>query len=272
MKTIFTTFVTDKKWLEEFAKPLANSARYFHPEIPFKIFEGRELENLIPKDYYVKTTCYKAFVGLSLSKEYEHIVFFDADSLIVSKLTELLKEDYEIAGVRNLSDSGYVHSVPLSGAGVFKVPGIEPEQYLNSGLISSKVSRFWGDWIKINKAMANEIFDQDQGTFNRIFYSGNYKTHVLDPIDIPVHYGISSAWDNKMVWNSWGNIQLEDEELFIQSPQRDGSKVKKQIKVLHMAGNQGLGDGVARPPPKDKTFNLPPWQPEVREFLKKICH
>jgi len=268
---IFATFATDDTWMENLAKPLANSFHYFHPSIPFKIFNGEEMNSLLPKDYFIKICGYKAFVGAELAKEYKHVVFIDSDSLVVGKLTEILEWDYELAGVRCVADNGCVHSVNAKYNDLFILPGLCGfKEYLNAGLIASRASEFWPEWIELNRQLLNQTRDQDQQLLNRIFYSGRYKSMMLDPIDSLVHYGVSILGDMNPSWDGWRDIELENDRLFINSLQEDGSKIRKQIKVLHLAGNQDLFEGVPKPAPSNRGFNKEFFKPEVYDFIKRI--
>lgn len=250
-KIIFSTFVTDKLWEDACAKPLEQSSKFFHPEIPFKIFNMEEIKEHDPNASIENA---KATIGKLLSKEYDLVVILDADSIITARLNEILEEDYQIAGVRNRSDHGSVH---FSDPAIFQISNIcTMDQYMNAGLIASRTIEFFNDWDDLKWI---KRFDLDQGTFNMVAYSGKYNLKVLDSIDKPYYYGVTNTYGNNTAWDSWKEIKLVDNKLWL----KNKSNITKQVKVLHKAGS---GKSCL---PGNK-FSEELFRPEVFDFIKKI--
>ena len=63
-KIAFTTFVTSDDWYEYRAKPLMASVKYFHPDIPFKIFTPEESKALRDKCTYLPELPSRQLCGL----------------------------------------------------------------------------------------------------------------------------------------------------------------------------------------------------------------
>jgi hypothetical protein len=250
--TAFATFVTDNEWYEKCAIPLQKTAHFFHTNIPFYIFT---LDNLKEKYPYINIGNAKAIIGKELYDKYNLVIILDADSLITSTLDELLIDDYDIAGVRNISDHGSVHME--TNLELFQVKDIcNKTQYLNAGLVASRKKSFFDDWDNTKEV---KRFDLDQGTLNIIAYTKNYKLKVLDPIKSLLYYGVSNSWGDKTPWDSWKTIKLINGKLMLRNKQN----ILKQVKILHKAGS---GKNTL---PGNK-FSRDLFSPEVFNFLQEI--
>jgi len=265
--TIFTTHVNNIGWLEQLAKPLERSAKYFHPEIPFKIFGPEESAELL-SDYPIKTlhpcSGLKAIIGKELSKQYERVVIFDADSLVVSALPEILNLTYDVAGVRAFSDHGALQNYPANHIGIknYETLAGDTKKFLNGGFIAAQNSQFWDDWHNMNIEKVSTTFNIDEGTFNKLVlekYTSSYQ--ILDPVEAPFYYGTASTWGEKTAWESWKTIQLEDGRLYL----KNVYGIKKQVKVMHEAGHGNPSEVPGGRFNYDKLF-----QPDVANFLKRI--
>jgi len=266
--TVFATHVNNIGWLKYLAEPLERSAKYFHPEIPFKIFGPEESEQLLAS-YPIKTkhpcSGIKAIIGKELSKQYERVVLLDADSLIVSTLPEILDLKYDVAGVRAFTDQGSLQNYPADFIGIKDYEALvkERQKFLNGGFIASQNPQFWDDWHKMNIECVSTTFNIDEGTFNKLIlekYSTSYQ--ILDPIEAPYYYGTASTWGEKTAWESWKTIELKEEKLYLKNIYGN----EKQIKILHEAGH---GTPSEIPGGRFDYDNL--FQPEVASFLKRIA-
>jgi len=104
-------------------------------------------------------------------------------------------------------------------------PGLDPQKYLNAGLVAVTNKLFLEDWMKRNIAYGNDMPFQEQSILNEI--APDWKTKIIDPIESNVYYGISNLYGNNTHWDSWMDIQLIDNELILNN---------KKVKVLHHAG------------------------------------
>lgn len=255
MTTVFATIISDDGWKQKLALPLMRSSRYFHPEIPFRIFD---LEHIMTLDsqYYHGIMDAKAILGEHLSKEFEHVVIFDADQILSATLTELLTEYYDVAAPRNRSDHHSVHME--SNLDLFQVAGqVSKADYCNAGIISCRKPSFFTEWKLLNQQVRR--FDLDQGTFNMLAYNGHYQMKMLDPPESPYYYGVANSWGQVTPWDSWKNITLEDGKLYLSNIYNQ----IKQVKVLHKAGSGRMAEATEK-------FTRDLFQPEVYDFLIAI--
>lgn len=249
MKTLFVTHVSDDWYESVGASKLVASAKYFHPEIPFYVFGTKEIEELFKIHPNVNWNTLQPFTTIHGLNEFDMVVHFDADSMIVGRLDELLSEDnlkYDAIGVRNNNDFGQAgKDNPITQG------NIPVEKYLNAGLVASTSKEFLQQWCNYNINFGNSQPFQEQSVLNYIIGERYYKNKILDPIESNVHYGISGLFGTETHWDSWKEISLnENKELILRN---------KTVKVLHHAGGHQ----------KNKLdFNM--FSNEVKERLNEI--
>jgi FkbM family methyltransferase len=213
-KVVFVTYASDDIFNTIGTPLLIASAKHFHPEIPFICYSSKKINPQLTKGYNwgnVKASLLKDLV------DYDLIVYFDADSCITDNLDDLLNQDFDIAGVRNNNDFGKAGML-----GAFTVNNITANQYLNAGLVCIRNKQFLIDWEDLSKNIGC-----DQIALNIIFYSGKYKSVLLDPIESKVHYGISAACGVHNHYETYKQIVVKDNGLYLND---------KKIKVIHEAG------------------------------------
>jgi len=226
MRIAFCTHVSDNWYYTVGAHKLVKSAQYFHPEIDFYCFGDKQLNELFQIHPNVNWNTVHPFVTAQLIEQYDMVVHFDADSMIVGKLDELLDESnlqYDIIGVRNNND--------FNKAGkdnYITNPNQDPQTYLNAGLVAITNKNVVEDWINKNIEYGNQMPFQEQTVLNHI--STNWKTKIIDPIHSDVYYGISNLYGNNTHWDSWKEIQLINNELILNN---------KKVKILHHGGGHG---------------------------------
>jgi hypothetical protein len=256
MKSIvFATLVSDAEWEHKSAIPLQRSAHYFQPDIPFQIHYFHDIQSYDPASWHGIMDA-KAILGEHLAKDFEQIVIFDADQLVVATLDEILLDDYDIAAVRNRSDHNTVHLDP--NVHWFQVEGmVNLAQYMNIGIVSCRHRTFFTEWKHLNQQVRR--FDLDQGTFNMLAYNGHYRAKMLDPPEAPYYYGVANSWGEKTPWDSWKTIALEDNKLYMNNIYG----TKKHVKVLHKAGSGRMAAAA------DK-FTADLFQSDVYDYLRRI--
>lgn len=251
MKTLFVTHVSDDWYESVGASKLVASAKYFHPEIPFYVFGTKEIEELFKIHPNVNWNTLQPFTTIHGLNEFDMVVHFDADSMIVGKLDELISEDnlkYDVIGVRNNNDYNQAGK-----DGAITQGNIPVEKYLNAGLVGCTNKDFLEVWCTMNIKVANRQPFQEQSILNHLCYSvdKDIKTKILDPIESNVHYGISGLFGTETHWDSWGEIVLnENKELILRN---------KTVKVLHHAGGHNRNK---------LDFNM--FSQEIKERLNEI--
>jgi hypothetical protein len=226
MKTCFVTHVSDDWYESVGASKLVASAKYFHPEIPFFVLGTKEIEELFKINPNVKWNTLQPFTTIHGLNEFDMVVHFDADSMIVGKLDELLSENnlhYDVIGVRNNNDFN-----KAGKDGAITQGNIPIEKYINAGLVAITSKKFLQSWCIKNISEGNNQPFQEQSVLNSIIDEYNYKLKILDPKESNVHYGISGLFGTETHWDSWKEISLnENKELILRN---------KFVKVIHHAG------------------------------------
>jgi hypothetical protein len=221
---------------------MLKTLHHFHPEVTVEAFDNDDMvRNNLGAPYAF------ASIGLFLRNEYDTITHIDADVLIVDRIDELLDTSSDVRAGRNNSDTG-----KAGFSGGFTLPGIGVHSYVNAGIHSVTNQAFWNDWYDTCMREGHRTPLGEQGIFNKIFYSGRYKNVVLDPIQSNIHYGTSFQYGRRDNWESWKNIRILGDKLFINN---------KQIKMMHIAGG-GLDK-----PPLETLVNK-----DVLDFLNNIIN
>jgi len=247
MKVAFCTHVSDDWYYTVGAHKLEQSLKYFHPEIDFYCFGDVQLKELFSIHSNVNWNTIHPFVSYQLIDQYDMVVHFDADSMVVGKLDELLDEsnlNYDIIGVRNNND--------FNRAGkdnYITNPGLDPQKYLNAGLVAITNKVFVEDWMMKNIEFGNQMPFQEQTILNII--ADNWKTKILDPLESDVYYGTSNLYGTDTHWDSWKDIKLKENMLILNN---------KKVKILHHAGGHNTINKL--------DFNL--FNNEVKQYLINI--
>ncbi len=219
----FCTNCSDSHFYSLGADKLVKSAKYFHPDIPFIVFGTNEVNKLGGLDGFTM-----AKVMHQLIDEYHYVVRFDADSMIVGPLDELLdavqKNEHTLIGVRNNNDyakAGKDAPIVQKGASEF--------EYLNAGLVATNSKAFLENWMDCNALFGDMCPFVEQSVLNAI--SQRTKTHIVDGKGTDVFYGVAGLYGNgdegETHWDSWREMIAVHGDLYL-----DGKKVK----VIHHAG------------------------------------
>jgi hypothetical protein len=223
----------------------------FHPDIPLYVFTNKDIQKEIEKYpqeirsfYYLNPVMSKV-----LSDEYEKVVHIDADCIVTDRLAEVIDGDYEVATVRNNHDfGGACNGPPETFNGM-----IDWKVYANCGLIASSNKKFWDRWIELNIKNANKFRQHEQDIVNYLLHKTNeFSNKLLDPIESDVYYGLSNAYGKDTLWDSWKDIEVINESLYLNN---------KKIKILHNAG------GFVEKLNIDKLFN-----DKTAKYLKELCN
>lgn len=250
-KIAFCTTVSDDKVVYFGTFKMITSFYKFHPDIPLYVFTDKDVrKELVKYPSNVHSFYYlNPIMSKTLADKYEKVVHIDADSIVTDRLTELIEWDYEVATVRNNNDlGGACNGPPETFNGK-----IDWREYANCGLIASSNEKFWDRWIELNIKNANKFRQHEQDIVNELLHMTNEFSNVLlDPIESQIHYGLSNAHGKETLWDSWKEIEVRDECLYLRN---------KKIKVLHNAG------GFVEKLNIDKLFN-----PQTAKYLKKLCN
>lgn len=224
----FVTHCSDDWFYPVGCNKLIQSAKYYHPDIPFFVFGSYELNKLNEKyNGKLNWDILNPVVSLEVAKHYDRVFHFDADSFICGTLTELLDADMEVVGVRNNNDintASRVSDKPIT------INNCAPADYMNAGLVGASNPKFWEDWIDKNKDAGRYPY-LEQDIYNLILQEKTYSFSCLDPIESPVYYGISCLSGVKTHWDSLKEVELCQDALLLNN---------KTLKVVHQAGGHAL--------------------------------
>jgi len=246
---IFATYVTDENWLNICAKPLEKSFKYFHPDVPFRIFLPNEVNGKFSVDPQANIRNLKPLLGKQLRDQYKKVILLDADQIVVGPLNRIMEEDFDIVGIRNNTDWN-----TAGGMQGFCTPQISWQMYVNGGLTGIANYSAWDKWDHLNRNHLPGV-DDEQSTFNELFYHFGYKSSLLDPIESLVHYGVSAPAP------SWVGTFMEGDKIMI-----DMRGYIREMKIFHPAG----GGYIA---PCTGKFSLDEWFPKdvsirIKEIIK----
>jgi hypothetical protein len=249
MKIAFVTHVSDDKIVHFGALKLINSFYKFHPDIPLYVFTNNDISEACKNYPNINWFYLNPVISQKLAEAYDLVVHIDADSIVVDRLTEVLEGDYDVATVRNNNDFQRAGTLPAYTLNNL----IDPLLYANCGLVASTKKDFWNEWIHLNNVYFNKFELHEQDVMNLLLSHGKYKVKLLDPIEKPIHYGISNQYGFENHWDSWKEIEIHNEKLYLNN---------KLIKILHHAGGSGTEKLNI-----DKLFKA-----DVTKHIKKICN
>jgi len=202
----------DKKWVgftiafdeltHRLAKRVKKSFEYFHPDIPFYIYEASDekkiLGEVINPGPYPQGVSMRPRVCEKLLKKYSGVIYLDVDTVVAAKLDEFLKGDFDVAASLN-------------------VKGFGREALFNDGVFALTNKDFASQWTRHVYDKFNN-YNNDQYAFNFLTNIGSYSVKVVDA---------DKVYYNERSREFWGDIEVRQGKLFCNN---------RQLKVLHWAG------------------------------------
>lgn len=135
----FFTIIDDVHYYPEGTHIMINSFKRFHPDIDLIVFRKNVIDRIFEEKkinfYQAKPTFAKL-----LTDEYKCVVNIDADHIILGRLEEIIKADYDVAGPSNKND--YEDA---------SFENITEDMYIQAGIIASTKPEFWDIWEEANK-------------------------------------------------------------------------------------------------------------------------
>jgi len=217
MKVIAFT-VADKNNMK-YAKKMANSFNYFHPDIEVKIYTEKEIGDKI--NYYRQ----KPMFARELIKDYDIVIGLDSDQIITGDLSYIFDKEFDVAVVNNFCRN----DVPKYGyIGVFDIP---PDQYMNCGMVIMKSKKFIDHWWELcNSYHFQKLQYKEQDILNIMVHYGTWK---VIPLDSPM---TAHAWHGLLSKGEWLKMKLVDDKLILPKADDMYPEEDKEIKVMHWAG------------------------------------
>ncbi len=254
-KIAVSTWCTDDYAVYLRPDRLEKCINHFHPEIDFHVFGTEDTERVIKEhswlsannvkfsDWMMVSTC------LPLVEEYDMVIHIDADSFCMGSLDRVIESDAELIGVRNNNFFGKAGSATPCVSPFYEPYGsgqIGVNDFINAGFVASNDKQFWYEWRDFNKFVAEQsnaknfdykpwpLIRNEQDTWNHIFHADDkYTSEIVDQEGSGVTYGIINQWGIKDHCESWENLYIKDESVYIDHP-TTGEALRTSI--LHAAG------------------------------------
>ena len=254
-KIAISTWCTDDYAV--YLKPdnLKKLVNHFHPEIDFHIVDTKQTEDIKKQNPWLlkETVRYPDWMMvmscLPFVEDYDMVIHMDADSFCIGSLDKIIKSDKELIGVRNNNFFGKAGSAQPCVSPFYQPYGeghISIENFVNAGFVASNDKEFWYEWRDFNKYVAEKsdgrVFNyqpwpmirNEQDTWNHIFHAKDkYTSEIIDQEGSGVTYGIINQWGEKDHCESWKELYVKDDSIYIDHPVT-GDPLKTS--VLHAAG------------------------------------
>jgi hypothetical protein len=180
MKTVFFTILSDdyKDTIIDF-QGFYKSFKHFHPDIDMVVFDTKNIKKLFSKKRWLNFMNSKPSFAKLLYNDYDLVVNVDADFYFFDRCEEILKANYEIAACANFNivvNTDIKHQI-IKNILIHHVSSID---FIQGGLVASTSKQFWDDYEDLNKKIAHKLPHAENDVLNQIWYSGKYKTCVLD--------------------------------------------------------------------------------------------
>jgi ADP-heptose:LPS heptosyltransferase len=224
--------IADDEFTHRLAKRVETSFKYFHPDIPFQIFDIND-ECLILGRERNSVSMNRAFAirprfASRLLDDFDIVIYLDADTVVCDRLDEFIEGDYDVAGSLNIS-------------GLPAATENETHDFMNAGVCSVTSKQFCEDWTEA--VYARNAGPSNQPSFNELARSDKYSLKVVDK---------EKVYYNERSRKYWKQLEVIGGRLMCNG---------RDVKVLHWAG------GVERMQDKLSSSDF---SDEVREFLNKV--
>lgn len=157
MKTVFYTIVNDRYFIPVGTHKLINSFKKYHPDIDLVVFRQDMIDKMMVNGINFYNS--KPVFAKLLTDKYDLVVNIDADTVVLGRLDQIIKGDYDVGSVWNFND--YENRA---------IENIREDQYVQAGLVASTNRRFWDIWQEANKD-AMKYRGRENDILNIIWYN-----------------------------------------------------------------------------------------------------
>jgi len=201
---VFFTIVSDEYYNPAGTPAFINSFKRFHPDIDLVVFR-QDMIDIVFKEKNINFYMAKPTFAKLLTPYYDLVVNIDCDHLVLGRLDEILKGDYEIGCPINYNDYENV-----------SVKNVTEETYLQGGLIASTNKKFWDIWEEANKdAMDYQCKEND--IMNLIIFNDpivkKMKVKVFD--GKKDYYGCKSLGREKEFYMKDDKVMCRKEQVYL---------------------------------------------------------
>jgi len=196
------TFVSDSYFYPVGTAQFINSFKRFHPDIPLVVFRD-DWVNKIIDGHDINWLNAKPMFAKLLTEQYECVINLDADQVILGRLTEIFKDDYDIGSVQNFNDYENV-----------SIDGVKEEDYLQAGCVASRIPEFWDIWMARSLKDARNCRCAENDTLNMVAYENpQWKLKVFDKEKD--YYGCKSLGREKEFIVENGKVMCRGEQVLM---------------------------------------------------------
>lgn len=169
LPAVFFTIVGDNYYSPIGTPKFINSFKYFHPDIDLVVFR-QDVIDMVFKEKGINFYNAKPTFAKLLAPYYKLVVNIDADHIVLGRLDEILKADYDVACPINKND--YENT---------SVENITEDMFLQGGLVASTREDFWDVWEKEN-VHAMDYKCKENDIMNLVIYNKmpDLKLKILD--------------------------------------------------------------------------------------------
>jgi hypothetical protein len=240
-----------------YAKVFKKSLRKFHSEEELPLYEltGEELAQELRDDphFFYRQ---KPVIGERLIKEYEVVIGFDVDQIVLGDISYIWKtKDYDVAGVLNFN------RIDAEKYGLIQGWGVLPIEYLNCGLVAMRNEKFVHDWLVwCFSPQFERLQYREQDGLNALVYHGNWNVRVLDHMD---KLGGNNSWWGLIAKADWPRTKIVNNEVVL--PRGEGDTpfppADVTLKIVH------FGEGANNPQKGNYRLYFPQ---DVVEYIDKL--
>ena len=256
-KIAVVTWCTDDYAVHLRPDKLEKCINHFHPEIDFYSVGTKQTEEIKKENPWLLKENIRHYADwmavlscLPFVEDYDMLIHMDADSFCIGSFDKVIESDKELIGVRNNNFFGKAGAAQACTSPFYEPYGdggqIGVNDFINNGFVASNDKEFWYELRDFNKFVAEQsdgrtftykpwpMIRNEQDTLNHIFHAKNkYTSEIVDQEGSGVTYGIINQWGDTDHYESWENLYIKDESVYIDHP-TTGEALRTS--VLHAAG------------------------------------
>ena len=227
MKPVFFT-IADKK-NEKYAEMMIASLKKFHPDVDIRFIRDDKIKSYNDPAFFYRAA---PTIACELFDEgYDVVVKLDADQIITGNLDHILHA--------NNVDVGVVYNWNRVDPRIYGEIGlmtINPQMYVNCGLVAMYNPEFAKHWLKLCRSPHFDFMPfREQGFLNILVYYNNYRVYFLDEWQPKLEH---VAWHGLRSKGEWHRCELRKGKLILPKADDKYPPEDVEIKVLHWAGGE----------------------------------
>lgn len=212
----FFTIVDDRYYYPVGTPKLISSFKKFHRDIDLFVFRQDMIDKVFAKKKVNFYNCKPTFAKI-LTPHFKKVVNIDADTIILGRLEEVLKDDYEVGAPTNFNDYENM-----------SIENVTEKMFVQAGLVASTNLKFWDIWEAANKD-AMQYKAQENTVLNLLWYNdpivSKMKRKIFD--DKKDYYGCKSLNREKEFYLEDGRVMCRKERVLAYHHAKGGAALPK---------------------------------------------